>query len=96
MASSNDRPIQGQDRFQVPFYCLDEQVSPDADVRIIEAFVHSLKLEELGFGKTQTAVTGRKPFHPSALLKLYLYGYMHDIRFSRKRQQIVEPACRMA
>ena len=66
MASGNDRHIQGQDRFLVPFYCLDDQVSSDGDVHIIEAIVPSLKLEELGLDKTQTAVTGRKTFHPSS------------------------------
>lgn len=84
MMSTTDRHIQGQDRFQLSFQCLDDQIAPDSEVRILEAFVQSLNLQALGFDKTETAHTGRKPFHPAALLKLYLYGYMNGIRSSRK------------
>src|SRR5208337_795565 len=52
-------------------------------VRFLDAFVASLDLHGLGFTKAQVAATGRPPYDPGALLKLYLYGYLHRIRTSR-------------
>ena len=52
-------------------------------VRFLDAFVGSLDLRSLGFGKAQCADTGRPPYDPAVLLKLYLYGYLHRIRSSR-------------
>ena len=51
MASRNARHIHGQDRFQVPCYCLDDQVSPNADVRSIETFFQTRKAENESIGK---------------------------------------------
>lgn len=56
----------------------------EAPARFIEAFVEELKLEGLGFKRTQAADTGRPPYHPRDLLKLYLYGYLNRIRSSRR------------
>ncbi|HEV8492792.1 MAG TPA: IS1182 family transposase [Candidatus Angelobacter sp.] len=62
---------------------LEDYVSPENPVRFLDAFVGSLDLHALGFGKAQCASTGRPPYDPAVLLKLYLYGYLHRLRSSR-------------
>jgi transposase len=62
---------------------LDEYVCAENPVRFLEAFVGSLDLHALGFAKAIPEPTGRPPYHPADLLKLYLYGYLHRIRSSR-------------
>jgi len=62
---------------------LEEYIGAENPVRFLDAFVASLDLVRLGFGKAQVAATGRPPYDPAALLKLYLYGYLHRIRSSR-------------
>lgn len=63
---------------------LDEMISEDNPVRIFDAFADSLNLEELGFKYANTKATGRKPYNPADMLKLYIYGYFNGIRTSRK------------
>ena len=62
---------------------LEDYVAAENPVRFLDAFVASLDLHALGFARTQVATTGRPPYDPGALLKLYLYGYLHLIRLSR-------------
>jgi transposase len=62
---------------------LEDYVGAENPVRFLDAFVAKLDLHALGFAKAQCAVTGRPPYDPAALLKLYLYGYLHRIRSSR-------------
>jgi transposase len=62
---------------------LEDYVAAENPVRFLDAFVGSLALHALGFAKAQCAATGRPPYDPAALLKLYLYGYLHRIRSSR-------------
>jgi len=62
---------------------LEDYVTPENPVRFLDAFVASLDLPALGFAKAQCAQTGRPPYDPAALLKLYLYGYLHRVRSSR-------------
>ena len=62
---------------------LEDYIAGENPVRFLDAFVGSLDLHVLGFAKAQCADTGRPPYDPSALLKLYLYGYLHRIRSSR-------------
>ena len=62
---------------------LEDYVGAENPVRFLDAFVASLDLHALGFTKAQVADTGRPPYDPAALLKLYLYGYLHRIRSSR-------------
>lgn len=62
---------------------LEDYVGADNPVRFMDAFVGSLDLHALGFDKAQCADTGRPPYAPAVLLKLYLYGYLHRIRSSR-------------
>ena len=79
--------IQGSNRHQSYFSTLDEQVSADNGVRLIDAFIDKLELQQLGFGNTVHKSEGRPPYAPSVLLKLYLYGYLNKIRSSRKLQK---------
>jgi transposase len=58
--------------------------------RVIDAFVDQLAMAEFGFERADAAETGRPGYDPSDLLKLYLYGYLHTIRSSRK----LEAECR--
>ena len=75
----------GLDRSQTLLFpeSLNDYVVAENPVRFLDAFVVSLDLHGLGFAKTQCANTGRPPYDPAVLLKLYLYGYLHRIRSSR-------------
>ena len=75
----------GLDRSQTLLFPerLEDYVAAENPVRFVDAFVGSLDLRGLGFAKAQVAATGRPPYDPAALLKLYLYGYLHRIRSSR-------------
>ena len=63
---------------------LDELIPLDHPVRVIDVFVDGLDMGKLGFEKVELAETGRPPYHPSHLLKLYLWGYMNQMRSSRR------------
>ncbi len=76
--------IQGTNRNQTYFATLEEQVSADNAVRLIDAFIDKLDLQKLGFTNTIHKSEGRPPYAPGVLLKLYLYGYLNKIRSSRK------------
>ncbi len=82
----------GLDRSQTLLFPerLEDYIRPENPVRFLDAFVGSLDLHALGFAKAQVANTGRPPYDPAALLKLYLYGYLHRIRSSR----LLEAECR--
>ncbi len=74
------RFIEGQDRHQVTLVpeSLDDFIADDnVVVRSVDAFVDELKLQALGFEGTQPAETGRPPYHPAVLLKIYIYGYLN-------------------
>jgi transposase len=75
--------ITGTDRHQTTFTSLDDLIAPDNRVRIIDAFVEKLDMQQMKF-QTNHKSEGRPPFHPKVFLKLYLYGYMNSIRSSRK------------
>jgi transposase len=66
---------------------LDELVPQDHPVRVIEAFVASLKLVELGFTHAEAEAMGRPSYDPADLLKLYLYGYLNRVRSSRRLER---------
>jgi len=70
------RYIQGEDRSQVELLpeCLDDFVAEDNPVRVIDVFVDELDLLGLGFDGVVPAASGRPSYHPSVLLKLYMYG----------------------
>jgi transposase len=69
---------------------LDELIPADHVCRVIEAFVGKLEMEALGFVRAEPAETGRPGYDPRDLLKLYLYGYLHQLRSSRR----LEAECR--
>jgi transposase len=76
--------IQGHDRTQTHLFpvSFDQSIDPDNQVRLIDIFVDSLPLDEFGF-RTDFIDNGRPAYHPSDLLKLYIYGYLNKIRSSR-------------
>jgi transposase len=78
--------VTGQSRDQATLFPegLDEWVAADHTVRVIDAFVDGLDLAELGFTKVVAEATGRPPYAPGDLLKLYLYGYLNQVRSSRR------------
>ncbi len=69
------RFVEGLDRGQSMFFPerLDDFVADDNPVRVIEAFAETLDLGELGFSGVDPKATGRPAYHPSVLLKLYIY-----------------------
>jgi transposase len=66
---------------------LDDYVTEDNPVRIVEAFIDELDLGALGFEGVQPASTGRPAYHPSTLLKIYLYGYLNRVQSSRRLER---------
>lgn len=80
------RYVTGTDRLQCNLspMCLDDYVSDDNSVRAIDIIVDSMNIPSLGFQYSETAVTGRKPYSPIDLFKLYTYSYFNGIRSSRK------------
>src|SRR3989440_1213432 len=78
--------VSGQSRYQSTLFpeVLDEVVSIDDPVRMIDAFVETLDLTALGFSKVAAEEMGRPPYAPGDLLKLYIYGYLHRVRASRR------------
>ncbi len=83
--------IEGSARDQVSLLppCIDDYVATDALVRVVDAFVASLNLIELGFDRAVAAATGRPGYHPGDMLRLYIWGYLNQIRSSRH----LERAC---
>jgi transposase len=83
------RFVQGADRGQSTLLpeCLDDWVADDNPVRVIDAFVAALDLAELGFGGVEPAGTGRPSYHPAALLRLYIYGYLNRVHSSRRLER---------
>jgi len=78
--------VRGASRYQSTLFpeVLDEVVGRDDPVRVIDAFVDGLDLAELGFSKVAAEEMGRPPYAPGDLLKLYIYGYLHRVRASRR------------
>lgn len=84
-----NRFIAGIDRDQVTLFPdrLEDWICEDNPVRVIDAFVDALDLNELGFERTTAAATGRPGYHPSVLLKLYIYGYLNRVQSSRRLER---------
>ncbi|MBB3956296.1 IS1182 family transposase [Novosphingobium sediminicola] len=78
------RFITGADRSQTTLFppCVDDWIGEDNPVRAVEAFVDTLDLGKLGFAGVEPAATGRPSYHPSVLLKLYIYGYLNRVQSS--------------
>jgi transposase len=83
------RFVEGTDRKQSTLFpeCLDDWIDENNPVRVIDAFVDKLDLAELGFEGVEPAETGRPAYHPSALLKLYVYGYLNRVQSSRRLER---------
>jgi transposase len=81
--------IQGTDRHQLVLFSqsLDMAIEADNEARIIDQFVNSLNLSEMGFSNMNATEEGRPAYHPSDLLKLYIYGYMNRTRSSRELEK---------
>lgn len=81
--------IRGEDRGQAALLpaAIEDYVAADAPVRVIDAFVDGLDVGELGFGRSTPAATGRPPYDPRDLLKLYIWGYFNEIRSSRRLER---------
>jgi len=83
------RFLVGADRGQSTLLpeCLDEWIDESNPVRAVDAFVDALDLGKLGFEGVVPEVTGRPSYHPSALLKLYIYGYLNRVQSSRRLER---------
>jgi transposase len=82
------RFVEGLDRSQGTLFpeCLSDWIGEDNPVRVIDAFADALDLAELGF-EVEPAETGRPGYHPSTLLKLYIYGYLNRVQSSRRLER---------
>jgi transposase/macrodomain Ter protein organizer (MatP/YcbG family) len=83
------RFVEGIDRGQTTLFpeCLDDWIDGDNPVRAIDAFVGKLDLSGLGFDGVAPEATGRPSYHPSVLLKLYIYGYLVRVQSSRRLER---------
>ncbi len=81
--------IKGQGRHQVTLLpeALDDFVTDDNPVRVVDIFVDGLQLDALGFERVNAKQTGRPGYHPATMLKLYIYGYLNRIQSSRRLEK---------
>ena len=83
------RFVEGEDRRQSLLLpdSLDDYVTEDNPVRVVEVFIDELDLGALGFEGVAPAATGRPAYHPSTMLKVYLYGYLNRVQSSRRLER---------
>ena len=83
--------IEGEDRNQATLFPerLDDYVTEDNPVRVIDVFVDDLDISGLGF-KAEPAATGRPAYHPKTMLKLYVYGYLNREQSSRRLERAAQ------
>ena len=83
------RFVEGVDRSQSTLFpeCLEDWICEDNPVRAIDVFVGGLDLAGLGFDGVDPEATGRPSYHPSVLLKLYIYGYLNRLQSSRRLER---------
>ena len=83
------RFVEGLDRGQSTLFPerVEDWIGEDSPVRVIDFFVDELDLGELGFGGVDPKATGRPSYHPSVLLKLYVYGYLNRVQSSRRLER---------
>ena len=86
------RFIEGEVRTQVTLLpeCLDDYITEENPVRVVDVFVDELDLGALGFEGVDPAATGRPAYHPAVLLKIYIYGYLNRIQSSRRLERETE------
>ena len=83
------RFIDGEDRLQQTLLpnSLEDYVSEENPVRVVEVFIDELDLDALEFSGMTPAATGRPAYHPATLLKIYLYGYLNCLQSSRRLER---------
>jgi hypothetical protein len=83
------RFVEGTDRGQSTLFpeCQGDWIGEDNPVRVIDVFVEEIDLGELGFSGVEPEATGRPSYHPSVLLKLYIYGYLNRVQSSRRLER---------
>lgn len=83
------RFVEGADRSQLTLLpeCLEDWVGEDNTVHVIDTFVEALDLYRMGFDGVVAKETGRPSYHPSTLLKLYIYGYLNRVQSSRRLER---------
>ena len=83
------RFVEGTDRGQSTLFpeCLEDWIGEDNPVRAIDVFVDENDLADLEFGGVDPEATGRPAYHPSVLLKLYIYGYLNRVQSSRRLER---------
>ncbi|MEP6898326.1 MAG: IS1182 family transposase [Rhodanobacter sp.] len=83
------RFVEGEDRSQSTLLPerLDDYVTEDNPVRVVDVFVDNLNLATLGFDRVIAQATGRPGYHPSTLLKIYIYGYLNRVQSSRRLER---------
>ncbi len=83
------RFIEGEDRSQSTLFPerLDDYIAEDNAVRVVDAFVNSLDLKQLGFDRAEPSATGRPGYQPATLLKIYVYGYLNRLQSSRRLER---------
>src|SRR5271155_516951 len=83
------RFVEGEDRRQSLLLpdSLDDYVTEDNPVRVVEVFIDELDLAALGFEGVEPAAPGRPAYHPSTMLKVYLYGYLNRVQSSQRLER---------
>lgn len=83
------RFVEGEDRSQSTLLPerLDDYVTEDNPVRVVDAFVDNLDLNGLGFERAIALATGRPGYHPATLLKIYIYGHLNCVQSSRRLER---------
>jgi len=78
--------IKGENRNQAILFPerLDDYITEDNAVRVIDVFIDGIDLSKLGF-KTVPEITGRPAYNPTTMLKLYVYGYLNRVQSTRRR-----------
>ena len=86
------RFVEGADRGQTTLFpeCLEDWIGENNPVRVIDVFIEELDLAGLGFEGVDPEATGRPSYHPSVLLKLYIYGYLNRVQSSRRLEHEAE------
>lgn len=79
------RFVEGADRDQATLFpeCLEDWIDEDNPVRVVDVFIDGLDLGALGFCRVDPKATGRPSYHPSVLLKLYVYGYLNAVQIEQ-------------
>ncbi len=83
------RFVEGEDRNQSTLFPerLEDYIGTDNPVRVVDVFIEELNLGDLGFEQVNPRATGHPSYHPSVLLKLYVYGYLNQVQSSRRLER---------